>query len=136
MIIILSCGKKKARSAQPARTLYTGPYYRACLHYALKLAPASSIYILSAKYGLVSLTDRLEPYELKMGAPGSVTVAQIQAQCELLSIPAGEPVIVLGGKKYARFCAQVFEQVRTPLAGRGGLWEQVRWLRQEAGYRE
>lgn len=39
-IVIISCGKRKLARPAPARELYTGPYFKAMLGYALTIAPA------------------------------------------------------------------------------------------------
>ena len=64
-IILISCGARKTKTAQKARDLYIGTYFRKMLKYAEYLSKKSGakIYILSAKYGLVELNEVIEPYE-------------------------------------------------------------------------
>jgi hypothetical protein len=88
MVVIISCGAKKLERAAPARDLYIGPYFRAILGYALTIAPAENIFVLSAKYGLVRLQDRLKPYDLKMGAAGGVDIRTVRRQAKRLGSPA------------------------------------------------
>jgi hypothetical protein len=63
MLVIVPCGSAKLRVPDRADRLYTGNYHRACLAWARSVAPAPSIFILSAKYGLVGLDQVIEPYE-------------------------------------------------------------------------
>ena len=53
MIVVIPCGAKKVDHRAPAGKLYTGPYFSACLKWALSRVVSTPIYILSAKYGLL-----------------------------------------------------------------------------------
>ena len=51
----------------PAARLYTGGYFKASLRLAKLIASdEKSIFILSAKYGVVGLQERIEQYDLKL----------------------------------------------------------------------
>lgn len=130
MVVIISCGAKKLERAAPARDLYTGPYFKATLGYALTIAPAENIFVLSAKYGLVRLHDRLKPYDLKMGAAGGVKIRTVMRQAERLGI-ATQNVIALGGSRYVGLIRKVWSSVEAPLEGKGGLFQQIAWLRRQ-----
>src|SRR5262245_7291325 len=101
MMVIVACGAKKLDRAARARDLYVGSYFRACLAYALAIAPAKDIFVLSAKYGLIGINDQIEPYDLKMGEPGSITSIKLSDQAEFGGLLA-EKLTVLGGKSYVR----------------------------------
>ncbi len=64
-IVLISCCKKKLRPAAPAEKLYQSPKFRKSLEYAKSLNP-DAIYILSAKYHVVELTQPLEWYDDKL----------------------------------------------------------------------
>ncbi len=64
-IVLISCVSKKRPTKSKARDLYISPLFRKNLEYALKLKP-DQIFILSAKYGLVSLEEEIEPYDLTL----------------------------------------------------------------------
>ena len=68
-IVILSCGKSKLNRACAARDLYIGDLFRKSLAYARSLCP-DTIYILSAKHGLLELDDVVEPYEMTLNKMG------------------------------------------------------------------
>ena len=64
-IVLISCVKKKASQPRPARELYISDLFRKSLKYAQSLSP-DAIYILSAKYGLLSLDTVIEPYDVTL----------------------------------------------------------------------
>lgn len=64
-IALLSCTKRKAGYPAPARVFYSvSPIFRKALAYVSR--HADQIYVLSAKYGLVTLDQVLEPYDLTL----------------------------------------------------------------------
>ena len=128
MMLIIACGAKKLDRTACARDLYVGAYFKACLAYALALAPARDIFILSAKYGLIGINDHIEPYDLKMGEPGSITSIKLSEQAEFGGL-LDEKVIVLGGKQYVGLCHKVWPKLEAPLEGKGGLGKQIAWMR-------
>jgi hypothetical protein len=130
MIAIVACGSKKLDRPASARCLYTGPYFRACLAYALKLAKAKDVFIISAKYGLVGLNDVIEPYDKKLGDPFSVTEFSLTAQAEQFGLLKAK-VIVLGGKLYIGLCRKVWPKLEAPLEGKGGLGKQIQWMKSQ-----
>ena len=66
MIVFIGCGKQKRKGTHPASKLYTGTYFQSCLAVARKIVDDKSIFILSAKHGVLGLSDRVESYELKL----------------------------------------------------------------------
>jgi cytoplasmic iron level regulating protein YaaA (DUF328/UPF0246 family) len=70
-IALVACAKTKAKRPAPAAALYVSALYRKSLLAALDRTKA--VYILSAKHGLVSLDDILEPYEMTLKTMPSTT---------------------------------------------------------------
>lgn len=131
MIVIVACGAKKLDRAARARDLYVGPYFKACLAYALAFAKAKNVFIILAKYGLVGLNDVIEPYDKKLGAPFSVTEFSLTTQAEQLGL-LDQKVIVLGGRKYVSLCRKVWRTgLQAPLAGKGGIGKQMQWMKEQ-----
>ncbi len=64
MIGLISCSAQKLDRAAPARELYTSALFRGSLSYAERRC--SSVFVLSAKHGLVELDQVVEPYNLKL----------------------------------------------------------------------
>jgi hypothetical protein len=61
-IVLISCAKTKLQVAAKAKDLYTSDLFRKNYQYAVTLNP-DMIFILSAKYGLLSPETMIEPYE-------------------------------------------------------------------------
>ncbi len=115
---VIPCGGEKLDRAAPAGELYTGQMFRHALNSVRKLAgydeaegrgPAR-ILILSALHGLVELHTVLEPYDLKMGRPGSVSVETLAEQALALGIDWGAQVYAFLPKAYL---ARLDEALRT-----------------------
>lgn len=94
-ICIISCGSAKTRTANSAHRLYTGSYFKIQLAWARSHYPASKIRILSAKHGLLKLTDKVAPYDLRMGNPGSITAEALATQ-----LPYGARLVTSCGADY------------------------------------
>jgi hypothetical protein len=86
--------------------------------------------ILSAKHGLIGLTDIIAPYNRKLGDPSSITESTLTEQAEAQELLA-EKVVVLGGRLYAGLCRKVWRDVEAPLDGKGGLAQQIAWMKKQ-----
>ena len=116
-LVLIGCGARKAAGPALAGTLYTGPYFQACLQAAVAIAPRSQVLIISARHGLLGLDDGpIAPYEQLPGRPGAVTAATLRAQAAGRGI-AGHPVTALCGSTYAELARQAWADVAAPLAG-------------------
>lgn len=131
MLVIVPCGGKKASEECEAKDMYQGPYFKACLAYAQKLSPWGNIVILSAKYGLLPLTARISPYNLRMGDIGCVNYFEVRKQAQLMKLIDEQEVIALGGEDYTGVCRKVWPHCQTPLAGVGAIGKQLQWLKQQ-----
>lgn len=122
-IVLLSCTKRKLPHAARAELLYSpSALFRFSLAYARTFGP-DTIYILSAKYGLTSLDQHLEPYEQTLkkmnradtSAWGQRVLGQLAAVCT----PAHDHFTILAGSAY---CAPIIASLPNhtlPLAGLG-----------------
>lgn len=63
-IAFVACSKTKAKEVMPAAALYTSPLFKKSLLAALDLA--DKVYILSAKHGLLSLSEPVAPYDITL----------------------------------------------------------------------
>lgn len=79
--MVIPCGGAKLDSAAPAAELYTGSAFRGALAAALAEVDGdrSRVLILSALHGLVNLDTVLAPYDVKMGAAGSIDSLDLEA---------------------------------------------------------
>jgi hypothetical protein len=132
MIVIVPCGGKKRSESCTAREMYTGPFHKGCMRYALTLAPPEDVYILSAKYGLLRLSDEIEPYDLRMGQVGCVASKTVLGQARALSLETEDRVVCLGGGLYREVCKKVWPGCETPLLGVGGIGHQLKWLKEHS----
>lgn len=105
---VIPCGGGKLDHAAPAAELYIGSMFRHALVNVERLAAMDEdegrgparVLILSALHGLVELGTVLEPYDLRMGAPGSVTVETLAAQALALGIDWGSAVYAFLPRAY------------------------------------
>lgn len=107
--IIIPCAKTKMPGAvhQPAEEVYTGDYFKSNLAYAK--AHGQKVFILSAKYGLITPGERISDYDLKfIPAPGAtnnqvldtVKAEKLVKQIEEHGLDKMDRWVVLGGKEY------------------------------------
>jgi len=103
-VFIVPCGDAKLPHAAPARDLYTGSQFR----YVFPLADAAAqrtggeVFILSALHGLVEPDRVLEPYNKKMGDPGSVPVWRLAEQVQALGLAHRDVYAFLARPYYER----------------------------------
>ncbi|MFY1595574.1 DUF7221 family queuine tRNA-ribosyltransferase-like protein [Micromonospora sp. WMMD737] len=105
---VIPCGATKLDRSAPARDLYVGSMFRHTLEQAEQCARLDAdvlgrparVLILSARYGLVELDQVLEPYELRMGDPGSVSADTLAEQALALGIDWGADVYALLPRPY------------------------------------
>ncbi|WP_413808148.1 DUF6884 domain-containing protein [Streptomyces sp. OE57] len=129
-VIVIPCGAAKLPHAAAAGELYIGSFHRACARAADALArPGTTVLVLSALYGLVTLDRVLDPYDLRMGQPGSVTGDQLRAQARELGMDRATEVVVLAGSAYTAAARQVWPTATAPLEGAGGMGYQLQRLK-------
>lgn len=102
------------------------------MRYALSLADPERVFILSAKHGLLSLDDVIEPYDLKMGQDGCVTPGLVLQQAVKRGLIERD-VVALGGKGYVDICRRVWPGLLAPLDGVGGMGKQIGWMKRNMG---
>lgn len=128
-VVIIPCGQKKARTPQPAARLYQGPYFTACLRYALTQTSADRVYILSGKHGLLALADVVAPYNMKIGDPGCITASRVSQQAVTRGIANESNVVIVAGKSYARLAKTVWPEAHWLLEGQGRMGHQMQYLK-------
>lgn len=122
-LVIVPCGHAKRDRPAPAGQMYTGSYHQACRRAAARLG--GRLVILSARYGFLDPATVIEPYELRMGQPGSVTVPTLHAQARVMGIDVAGTVTVLAGRDYADPVTAVWPHARRPLDGANGIGPQM-----------
>jgi Family of unknown function (DUF6884) len=119
-IVLISCVKKKRPRKAKAEHLYISPLFMGSLRYARNLKP-DSIFILSAKHGLLELDREIEPYNstlkdlpvVQVRAWADKVIEQLKQQADLQN----DHFILLAGEKYRKFLRPHLKSVEVPLQG-------------------
>ncbi|MGI5136367.1 DUF6884 domain-containing protein [Streptomyces sp. CA-106110] len=123
--MVIQCGDKKAepswerygyRGVIPAGQLYIGPYHRSLRLAASALTNPYLTWIMSARYGLVSLKRPLGPYDVRLGDAKAVTSEQMARHTASLDLEDAD-VIFLGSREYAALFTESVPHAFTPLRG-------------------
>lgn len=133
MIVFIGCVKKKVNYTTEAQFLYNSTYFKYCLQYSKKLN-ANTIYILSAKYGLLSLSTKIAPYNLTLNSMTSkerqTWALKVLQQMKKEKIDFNDNVIFLCGKKYRQFLEPYFSNSFSPFDSiQGGIGKQLQFLK-------
>ena len=119
MISFISCGKYKRSHECMAKDMYTGTYFKSCLNYALK--NSDRVFILLAKYGLLNLTDKIKPYNIKLSdcpkAYIKVWQSKVFKQLISASLSPDEEVLIIAGGEYIRPIKEYFNNIKEPFRG-------------------
>ena len=132
MIVFIGCVKKKKNYKTTAENLYDSTYFKYCLSYAKKLKP-NNIFILSAKYGAITLDTIIEPYDKTLK---NMTVEEFKKwkdivlkQLKEYQINFNETAVFLCGKKYRKYIEPLFSNSVAPLEKYGGIGNQLHFLK-------
>nr|DAQ28197.1 MAG TPA: YaaA [Caudoviricetes sp.] len=132
MIIFIGCGKRKNSYKCPAKMMYQGNFFKTCLSYAKTLTVENNIYILSAKYGVLNLTDIIEPYDKTLNNMDRQEKAQwskmVKHQLQEKNL-LGKEAMFLCGKNYYISILDNFSRALIPLAGLSGMGYQIQWMK-------
>ena len=134
MVVLISCVKNKMDVPCAARDMYISDLFKKSLSYAEQLSESATVYILSAKYGLLELNQRIEPYELTLNTMNKSQrmewANKVLKQCKEKGISFDEEVIFLCGKKYREFLMKEFKNSKAPLEHMG-IGEQLAFYKKE-----
>ncbi len=132
---LVGCAAAKLSRPAPARDLYTSQLFRKASAYAE--ANSDHWYILSAKHGLVSPDQMLEPYDMKLGHKSGPPIwdwaCMVRDQLETELWRIGEPLaelLVLAGEQYRTFLRMGNWPARVPMDGMG-IGQQLGYLTKE-----
>ena len=122
-VVIVPCGSTKLTKPATAKHLYQGNYFKLNLKWALSVAPADSVFILSAKHGFVALNTVIDPYDTKMGSAGSIKPSVIAEQAAALGLN-NRQLYALGGQLYINALRSAGLKVCAPFEGLGMGWQR------------
>ncbi|MEN6572364.1 MAG: DUF6884 domain-containing protein [Anaerolineaceae bacterium] len=119
-IVLISCVKSKLDHPAKAKDLYISTLFQSFLEYARRLKP-DEIYILSAKYGLLELDQKIAPYEMTLN---TMSVAEkrdwshkvldsLRQKADLQS----DLFIFLAGINYRKYLLPELKHYEVPLEG-------------------
>ena len=137
MIAFITCGKAKRAETCEAKDMYISPLSKNKQLYLKLLYPNIPIYILSAKYGVLALTDIIEPYdkELPLRDCEQKTLWKAKVSKQLSKFRADEDIIFLGARHYYEPVDEYFEGNKTaPLLGLTPVFQNAKLLEGINGY--
>lgn len=119
-IVLISCGNKKLSHKAKAKELYISPLFKFSWRYAEKLT-SQRIYILSAKYGLLSPDAEIEPYNLTLNSMSSLEVEEwanrvlnsLKQEANLVQ----DEFIILAGERYRKYLIPSIKHYEIPMQG-------------------
>jgi len=119
-IVLISCVSKKRTQKSLAKDLYTSPLFEKNLKFAYQQHP-DTIFILSAKYGLLGLDEAVDPYDQTLN---TMPISEIKSWANIvlqrLSACANlqqDQFIFLAGEKYRRYLIPHIQHYQIPMAG-------------------
>jgi hypothetical protein len=136
-IVLVSCVKSKSTISMPAKDLYISDLFKKSSAYAKLIG--DSWYILSAKYGLLSPDQVIEPYEKtlnKMGVEERKSWAKNVMSDLAKIVTPGDEVVFLAGVKYRKNLIQPLKKmgskISVPMEGLS-FGNQLKWLKNKLG---
>jgi hypothetical protein len=131
-VILISCVSQKLSKRAKAKDLYVSTLFKLNLKYAQKLSP-DDIFIISAKYGLLSLEQEIESYEQTLNNMPVHEVKHwanqvLQQLREHYSIDETR-FVILAGKRYRKYLLPYLKNVQIPLQGLG-IGRQIQKLKE------
>ena len=131
LLVIISCGGKKATTPQPASLMYLGPYFKVCLKYARSFTSDDRIRILSSKYGLLPLTQEISRYEMRITDKEAISDSDLRNQAIFQGLIDESDVIIIAGDLYATKALKIWPGALTPLKEKGKMGEQMKYMNQQ-----
>jgi hypothetical protein len=130
-IILMSCVSQKLSHKARAKELYISPLFKLTLKYANSLKP-DKIFILSAKHGLISLDEEIEPYNLTLNNLkeqerkewAEKVLINLKQQADLKE----DEFIFLAGEKYRKHLLPHLTNYKIPMKGLG-IGKQLQFLK-------
>jgi len=119
-IVLISCVSKKQSCKSRVRDFYISTLFKLNLKYAEKLEP-NGIYVLSAKYVLLSLDEEIEPYNQTLNEMSAAKIKswsdEILLQINHFSDIKNTKYIFLAGDKYRKYLLPHLKDYAIPLKG-------------------
>lgn len=109
---VVACSGRKLDEPAPAWQLYTGSMFRHTFDAAEAAAKRAGgrVLILSAAHGLIEPERELAPYDVKLGAIGSVVPVEVRGHAWQLGIRPGDVVTMLLPREYRNTLTAALER--------------------------
>ena len=129
-IVLISCVSKKQSTRNKTRDMYISPLFKKNLVYAKTLNP-DLIYVLSAKYGLLSLDEYINPYNETLNKMGIERI-KIWSKKIINTLKKAHDLerdcfIFLAGLNYRKFLVPKLKNYKIPMEGLT-IGQQLKWL--------
>ena len=132
-ILLLSCVKRKRDHSCIAAEMYTSDLFKKMMAYAQSRNP-KNIFILSAKYGLLSADTIIDPYERTLKTMNQVerqrwaqdVVSELRKHCDL----DADNFVFLAGKPYRENLVPYMKHYEVPMEGLS-FGPQLQWLKRQ-----
>lgn len=132
-IVLISCVSKKRDYVCKARDLYVSELFVKSLEYAKRKLNADEIFILSAKYGLLSLDEVIAPYNKTLNDMNkddrkkwsNLVIEQLEKHINIHE----DEVIFLAGKKYREYIIPYIKNSIVPMEGLR-IGQQLKFLKE------
>ncbi|HIH25724.1 hypothetical protein J4476_03395 [Candidatus Woesearchaeota archaeon] len=132
-IVLISCVSKKLSCKSKAKDLYISSLFKFNLKYADSFFP-DNIFILSAKYGLVSLDDIIDPYDMTLNNMNSKEIKlwadNVLVKLSKIADLKNDEFIFLAGDNYRKYLISSINNYKIPLKGLG-IGKQLHYLKEK-----
>jgi len=119
-IVLIACVKTKRKTPSKAIDLYISPLFTKSREYAQLLNP-NHIYILSAKYGLISSEEIIEPYELTLNNMSTPEIKdwsnRVLNRLSSVTDLDNDNFTILAGQNYRKYLLPYISHYNLPLEG-------------------
>jgi len=132
--VLISCCSKKDPTKSLARDLYISDLFTKSMAYARTIKP-DKIFILSAKYGLLELDDKICLYNETLKKKNE-NEKRIWAKNVLIKLSEKtnldeDEFVFLAGKEYRKYLLPKIKNYEIPLS-RFGIGKQLQWLKENS----
>jgi len=119
-VALISCVSKKCHKKSKTKDLYISTLFKKNMAYAKKIE-VDEIYVLSAKYGLLKLDDKIEPYDLTLNKMKSYQKREwssaVLEQLTKLEDLESTNFIFLAGENYIKYLIEKLPYYEIPMRG-------------------
>jgi len=129
-VILISCVSKKLHYKSKAQDLYISSLFKKNLQYAKSLN-YDKIFILSAKYGLLELSEKIKPYNKTLNKMRSNEIKEwansVLNQLKKSTDLENDKFVFLAGNNYRKFLLPHIKNYNVPMQGLS-IGKQLQWL--------